>query len=700
MVSWARSGLPLITAHTRVDLRDRVALITIDNPPVNALGAPVTAELAARVDAALADDAVAAIVIAGANGAFSGGADIHGFGKPPTPGPTLRDVIAKIEGGDKPFVAALEKIAFGGGLELAQGCDYRIARAGTRLGQPEIKLGLLPGAGGTQRLPRLVGMDAAVEMIVGGDPIDAERAHELGLVDAVTDGDPVEAARAFIASRTPLPRRRARDLSVRGDGSAIAAARSRAEPVQRGGLAAHHAIDAVEDAILRPFDEAMVRERELFEELRNSEQSKSRIYLFFAEREAVKVPGVPRSEFRARTAAVIGGGTMGSGISMALANAGVDVTLVDLEEALVARARETIARNYESTHRKGRLSRDEMDRRLSRFRYSTDFSAAGDVDLVIEAVFEEMDVKKDVFRKLDAIARPDTILATNTSTLDVDAIAAVTKRPQQVLGTHFFSPANVMRLLEIVRGEMTAPETLGAALALGKQLGKVSVVSGNCDGFIGNRMLAHYRREGDFLLEEGATPQQIDRVIKEFGFPMGPYAMVDLAGLDISWRVRKRRLAEKPPLGRYSKLQDRLCELGRFGQKTGSGFYRYENGSRTPIPDPFVDELIEEVAREAGIRRRQPSDEEIRKRCIYALVNEGANVVADGTAIRASDVDVVWVYGYGFPAWRGGPLRYAESHGLRNVYDDIRAFQAQHGVYWTPSPLLEKLAKGGGSFFS
>jgi len=432
--------------------------------------------------------------------------------------------------------------------------------------------------------------------------------------------------------------------------------------------------------------------------LRESEQSKARIHIFFAEREAAKVPGVPRSSYKAKTAAVIGSGTMGGGISMALANGGVDVTVIDLDEALVQRAKETIARNYDATFKKGRLSQEERDRRLGRLHFATSLDAARDVDLIIEAVFEEMDVKKDVFRKIDKLARPDAILATNTSTLDIDAIASVTSRPERVIGTHFFSPANVMKLLEIVRGAKTSPELIGDALSLSKQLAKVGVVSGNCDGFIGNRMLAHYRREADFLLEEGATPQQIDRVIREFGFPMGPYAMVDLAGLDISWRVRKRRNAERPPLGRYSKVADRLCEMGRFGQKTGSGFYKYESGNRTPLPDPEVEALIRAAAREDGIKQREITDDEIRKRCIYALVNEGCNVLGDGIAIRAGDVDVVWVYGYAFPSWRGGPLRYAQSVGLRAVYDDILAFQKQHGVYWTPSPLLEKLAMSGGAF--
>ncbi|MGH7660614.1 MAG: 3-hydroxyacyl-CoA dehydrogenase NAD-binding domain-containing protein [Vulcanimicrobiaceae bacterium] len=687
-----------MSERTRLARRDGFAVLAIDNPPVNALGSEVVGELDERVRALDADAGLRVVVLRGTDGIFSGGADIRGFGRPLAPGPTLRDVIGTIERSAKVYVAVLEGNALGGGLELAMACDYRVSRAGTRLGQPEIKLGLLPGAGGTQRLPRLIGLEVALEMIVGGDPIAAERASSLGLVDRLAESDLTEAAVAYVQSQGTR-KRRARGLPLRGDPAAIAAARARVEPIERGGLAAHHAISAIEAGLSLPFDDALSRERELFEELRLSEQSKARIYVFFAEREAAKVPGLSPSSFRTQRAVVVGSGTMGTGITMTLANAGAQVTMVDLDAALLARASETMRKNYEATVRKGRLAQSEMDLRLGRIAQSTDLRAAADVDLVIEAVFEEMDVKKEVFRKLDAIARDGTMLATNTSTLDIDAIASVTRRPHAVVGTHFFSPANVMRLLEIVRGSTTGPQTVADALSLAKQLGKVAVVAGNCDGFIGNRMLAHYRREADFLLEEGATPEQIDRVIRDFGFPMGPYAMVDLTGLDVSWRVRKRRNAERPPKGRYSHVQDRLCEMGRFGQKTGSGFYRYENGSRTPHPDPLVGELIRSIAREAGIAQRRIDDDEIRKRCIYALVNEAANILAEAIAIRASDVDVVWVYGYGFPGWRGGPLRYAEVVGLKNVYDDIAQFEREHGVYWTPSPLLAELATKGGSFF-
>jgi 3-hydroxyacyl-CoA dehydrogenase len=683
---------------TRLAVREGLALLAIDNPPVNALGSNVVAALSARIDELEPVAEVRAVVLYGRNGIFSGGADIRGFGGPPAPGPTLRDVIGAIERSAKVYVAALEGNALGGGLELAMACDYRVSRPQTRLGQPEIKLGLLPGAGGTQRLPRLIGLEAAIQMIVSGDPITADRALSLGLVDQLAGDDLVAAATAY-ARTQGRRKRRARGLPIRGDASAIEAARARAEPVERGGLAAHHAISAIEAGLTLPFDDALRRERELFEELRASEQSKARIYVFFAERAAAKVPGLPSSSFRTQRAVVVGAGTMGTGITMTLANAGANVTMVDLDAALLSRALETMRKNYEATVRKGRLTQSEMERHLAQITQATDLQAAADADLVIEAVFEEMDVKKDVFRKIDAIARDGTVLATNTSTLDIDAIAGVTRRPHAVVGTHFFSPANVMRLLEVVRGSTTGPQTVAHALSLAKQLGKIAVVAGNCDGFIGNRMLAHYRREADFLLEEGATPEQVDRVIRNFGFPMGPYAMVDLTGLDVSWRVRKRRNAERPPKGRYSRLQDRLCEMGRFGQKTGCGFYRYENGNRTPLPDPFVEDLIRSVAREAGITQRRIDDEEIRKRCIYALVNEAANILSEGIAIRASDVDVTWVYGYGFPAWRGGPLRYAEVVGLGAVYADILEFEQRHGVYWTPSALLAELATKGGSFF-
>jgi len=683
--------------RVRLTSRDGIGVIAIDNPPVNALGVAVIADLVARIAEVESRADLRGAVLHGAGGTFSGGADIREFGSQPAPGPTLRDAIAAIERSSKPFVAALEGNALGGGLELALACDHRVARPGTRLGQPEIKLGLIPGAGGSQRLPRLVGVLAAAEMIVGGNPVAAERARELGLVDALADGELLAAAIAMLPE-PGSPRRRASAQAAAGTSAELDALRTKIERPERGGLAAGYALDAVACALAEPFASGLARERELFDELRASEQSKARIHLFYAERRAAKGGDLPASAFRARTAAVVGAGTMGSGIAMTLADAGIAVTLIDLQPEALARARGVIAGNYDTSMRRGRFTQADVDQRLARIGYATELESAADADLVIEAVFEELDVKRDVFAKLDRIARSDAVLTTNTSTLDVDAIAAATGRPQAIAGTHFFSPANVMKLLEIVRGTNTAPQAVAQALALAKQLKKIPVVAGNCDGFIGNRMFAHYKREADFLLEEGAHPQQVDRVIRDFGFPMGPFATFDLTGLDISWAVRKRRLAEQRLSGRYSKLEDRLCELGRFGQKTGAGFYRYEPGSRTPIPDPYVDDVIGEVARQAGITRRDISDEEILERCIYALINEAAAILADGTAARPGDVDVVWVYGYGFPAFRGGPLRYADAIGLRPIYDAMLALERVHGAAWTPTPLFAQLATGGGSF--
>ena len=683
----------------RLTKHGNVAVIAIVNPPVNALGAASVAALLPELSDAESDPDVSAVVLTGSNGTFSGGADIKGFASPLLASPSVRDAIDRIEAMTKPVVAAIDGVALGGGLELALGCDYRVATTRATLGVPETKLGLLPGAGGTQRLPRLIGVEAALEMIISGDPVTAERALSLGLIDRIATGDLIENAIAFAVTLAGVPRRIGNLLAVKGDRPAINAARRRVEPEERGGLAAHRAIDAVQAALDYPFAEGLKIERRLFEELRASEQSKARIHLFFAEREAAK-PVTDETFAPIATAVVLGAGTMGTGIAMALANGGIATTLVDLKPEVIERARLTIEGNYAASARKGKLSDLQMAERLARITYATSFEAAANVDLVIEAVFEEMDIKRDVFRAIDAIARPGTVLATNTSTLDVDAIAAATKRPHDVVGLHFFSPANVMKLLEIVRGKDTAPRTVARAQALAKQLKKIGVVSGNCDGFIGNRMLAHYKREADFLLEEGATPQQVDRVIKAFGFPMGPFAMFDLAGIDVSWRIRKRRNTERPPTGRYSKLEDEMCEIGRFGQKTGLGFYRYEDGNRTPIPDPLVLDLIEKNAREAGIERRTIEDLEIRKRCIYPLINEAANVLSDGIAARAGDVDVVWVNGYGFPAFRGGPLRYADSVGLRDIYDDMLAFEGVHGAYWRPAPLLAHLATSGGTFGS
>jgi 3-hydroxyacyl-CoA dehydrogenase len=682
-------------------LHDGVAVVTIDNPPVNALGAASIAPVLAALAEAAADPAVGAIVLVGAAGTFSGGADMKGFGVIPRPTPTTRDLIAWMDSSPKPIVAAIAGNALGGGLEAALGADYRIATPTAQLGFPEIKRGLLPGAGGTQRAPRLMGAEPALALILSGDAIDGTRAAALGLVDRVAAGDLLAEAVAFARTLIGKGRRRASELAPAGDPApAVAAARAKAAPPERGGLAEQRAIDCVEDAFGLPFAQGEARELERFIELLGSEQAKARIYQFFAEREAGKLSdGSAPPPFSPQTAVVIGSGTMGTGIAMTCANVGIAVTLVDVTDEQLTRARAIMTGNYASTVKKGRLTQAEMDARLARIAYSTSLEeAAANVDLVIEAVFEEMDVKQEVFRRLDRIARPGTMLATNTSTLDVDAIAAVTSRPQDVIGLHFFSPANVMRLLEIVRGAKTSPQTLANALGLAKKLKKVGVVSGNCDGFIGNRMLYPYRRETEFLIEEGASPQQVDGVLRRFGLAMGPFAMSDLAGLDVGWRIRKRKYGAKRPPGRYSTIADTLCELGRFGQKTNAGYYRYEPGDRTPIPDPAVDEVIERSAREGGIARRAIADDEIVKRAMYPLVNEAALILAEGIATRPSDIDVVYVNGYGFPAWRGGPLRWADSIGLRTVVDDMLAFERAHGEVWKPAPLLRELADRGESF--
>jgi 3-hydroxyacyl-CoA dehydrogenase len=685
--------------------RDGVAVLTIDNPPVNALGPSSIEPLITALEAAQADPAVEALVLTGARGTFSGGADMRGFlraspepDEGPPPRPSARDLIDALEASAKPIVAALEGNVMGGGLEVALACDYRIAAPGVRLAFPEIKRGLLPGAGGTQRAPRLAGAKAALELILSGDPIDGTRAKAIGLIDAVAETDPLGAAIAHAKTLAGGPRRRVSELAAPPDDGALEAARGRAQPEERGGLAERRAIECVADALRLPFAQGLARERERFVELLGSEQSKARLYLFFAEREAAKLRDGVAPAAPVRTATVIGGGTMGTGIAMACANAGIAVTLVDVQPEAVERARGIIAGNYAATQRKGKLTQAEMDARLARIAYATSLEAAAGVDLVIEAVFEEMNVKQEVFRSLDRIASPGTLLATNTSTLDVDAIAAVTQRPQDVVGMHFFSPANVMKLLEIVRGARTAPATIARALAIAKQLGKVGVVAGNCDGFIGNRMLHTYGREAAFLLEEGATPEHVDRVIRDFGFPMGPFAMGDLAGLDVGWRIRKGRNAVAPPVGRYSTIADELCEAGRFGQKTGAGYYRYEPGSRNPLPDPFVDAVIERNARAAGIERRPIGDAEILKRCMYLLVNEAAKILAEGIAARPGDVDVVWVYGYAFPAFRGGPLRWADSIGLASILAEMLGFERVHGERYALAPLLRELAQSGRTF--
>ncbi len=683
-----------------------IGVITVDNPPVNALSVEVRAGLVDSLRRGLGDDAARALVVMGGGRTFIAGADIREFGKPLVP-PDLNDVIARIDESPKPVIAALHGTALGGGLEVALGCHYRCAVGSAQVGFPEVKLGLLPGAGGTQRLPRLIGVEPALEVIVGGDPLPATRAQALGIIDEILPGDLRDGAIAFaarvVAERRPLRRVSASDeklQAARSSPAVFEAFRKRIERQARGYLAPFKCIEAVQAAATLPFDAGLRRERELFQECMRSPQSRAQIHAFFAEREATKIPGVPKETPArpVRIAAVIGAGTMGGGIAMNFANAGIPVHVVETSPEALDRGLAVVRKNYAATVEKGRLAQAEMDRRLGLITGTLSWDAVADADFVIEAVFEEMPIKKQVFARLDRLAKPSAILATNTSTLDVDEIASATARPGSVIGTHFFSPANVMRLLELVRGAATSKETIATAAELGRRMGKVWVLAGNCDGFIGNRMLAGYAREAQFLLEEGATPQQVDRVIYDFGFPMGPFAMSDLAGLDVGWRIRKGKAATRPRDLRYSPVADRLCERGRFGQKTGAGWFRYEKGGRTPIPDPEVEALIIESATEQGIARRTIGDEEILARCLYPLVNEGARILEEGIALRAGDIDIVYLHGYGFPRYRGGPMYWADTLGLTRVYEQVAAYHRLHGAFWEPAPLLQRLALQGKSF--
>jgi len=681
--------------------RGAIAVLTVNNPPVNALSHGVRRGLRDGVRQAAADPAVQGIVLACAGRTFIAGADITEFGKPMQE-PGLAEVLEAIEGSPRPVVAAVHGTALGGGLEVALACHWRIGVRQARLGLPEVKLGILPGAGGTQRLPRLVGVEKALGMIVSGDPIGGEEAHRAGLLDELAEGDLMDAAVALaervVAERRPL--RRVRDLDDK-----LAAARGKPEIFRkfresvarqtRGFRAPERCIQAVEAAVERPFEEGLRLERALFQELVASPESKAQRYVFFAEREAAKIPDVPADTpvRDVRRAAVIGAGTMGGGIAMNFANAGIPVTVVEVNRETLDRGIGVVRKNYEASASRGRLTREDVERRMGLITPTTDFAAVADADMVIEAVFEEMPIKKEVFARLDAVCKPDAVLATNTSTLDVDEIASATRRPESVIGTHFFSPANVMRLLENVRGAKTSKTAIATAMAIGRRMGKVPVLVGVCYGFVGNRMLHQRGKEAERLLLEGALPHQVDRVLYDFGFPMGPFAMGDLAGLDVGWRIRKGR-------GERALVADRLCELGRFGQKTGAGFYRYE-GDRTARPDPAVEKIIVEVSAEQGVTRRAIDDEEILVRLLYPMVNEGAKILEERIAIRASDIDVIWIYGYGWPVYRGGPMFWADSIGLAMVRDRMLDLQRRTGRdTWRPAPLLERLAAEGRGFLT
>jgi 3-hydroxyacyl-CoA dehydrogenase len=696
-----------MTSLVEYQKQGSIGVITLNNPPVNALS--VNKGLLQGVLDAFKegdhDHHVRAFVIIGGGRNFSGGADIGEFGKSYDPGKaTLADVLAYMDTVTKPIVAAISGPTMGGGLELALTCHYRVALTGAQIALPEVKLGILPGAGGTQRSPRLMGVEKALDLMVAGDPVSSEKAKEFGLVDEVVSGD-LRAAAISYANKLLKENqgvRRASQLSASIDQpeAFFAAARERIGKAWRGYPAPLAIVTCVEAAVSQPFAKGLAVERQQFEKLMKSDESRALRHLFFAERQVSKIPDVPEDTptREIKSAALIGAGTMGGGIAMNFANAGIPVKMLELNREALDKGLGIVRKNYAATVAKGRLTQEAMDKRMGLFTGVTSYDDIKDVDIVIEAVFEDMPVKKQVFEKLDKVCKPGAILATNTSTLDVNEIAAATSRPQDVLGLHFFSPANVMKLLEVVRAKKTSKDVLATAMKLSKAIKKVGVVAGVCDGFIGNRMLHGYFREAGFLLEEGALPQQVDKVIEDFGFAMGPFRVGDLAGLDVGWYIRKRQAATRPAHLRYSKVADQVCELGRFGQKTGAGWYRYEAGNRNPIPDPVVEELIVKASKEAGIQRRQITDQEILERCLYALVNEGAEILEEGIALRASDIDIVYIYGYGFPRYRGGPMFYADTVGLDKVLESVRRYHSAHGEFWKPAALLEKLAAEGKKF--
>ena len=686
-------------------LRGQVAVLTMNHPPVNGLGYALRSGIIEKLDQALLDPQVVAIVLTGSDRAFSGGADVREIGTPKAKQePTLGSVIRALEQSTKPVVAAISGVALGGGLELALGCNFRVAKPDASIGLPEVKLGLLPGAGGTQRLPRVLGLEPALNMIVSGQPMAAKTFAGTALMDAVIEGDLIAGAVAFaekvVAEQRPLLR--ARDLKVNQPGAEafLQFARNTVAAASKNYPAPLRCVEAVA-ASLKPFDEGMKIERELFLGLMQSPESNALRHVFQAERAASKVPDLPEgTPVRAiRKVGVIGAGTMGGGITMNFLNAGIPVVLLEMKQEALDRGLATMRKNYEGSMKKGKLTLEQVEQRMGLVTPTLGYESFHDVDLVIEAVFEDMGVKEAVFRKLDEVCQPGAILASNTSYLDIDRIAAFTKRPGDVLGLHFFSPANVMRLLEVVRGAKTAPDVLATCMALAKKIKKVGVVSGVCDGFIGNRMLSRYIAAAQNLIHLGALPQQIDGALQKYGMAMGPFRMGDLAGLDIGWATRKRKAAEA---GVEMKpiVADKLCEAGRLGQKTGAGWYRYQAGRRDPIPDPVTEQLIAEYRAANGITPRPVSDEEVVERCMYALVNEAARILDEGIASRASDIDLVYLNGYGFPAYRGGPMLYADTVGLPNVVRALRRFAAEPGAdpSWQPAPLLVKLAEEGKTF--
>jgi len=692
---------------TIYELRGAVAVIAMNNPPVNGLGFDLRRGIVEGLDRAEADANVKAVLLIGGARAFSGGADIREFGSPRASAePSLNTVIRMLESAKKPVVAAIGGACMGGGLELALGCHYRVAVEGAQIALPEVKLGLMPGAGGTQRLPRLIGAEAALNMIVSGNSVPSEQLKDSALFDAMFEKDLLPGAVAFadkVASEK-RPLKRVRDLKVslaNADGF-FQFARNTVRAAAKNFPAPLKCVDAVAAAITMPYEEGARFEREMFLQLMQTPQSRALRHAFFGERAAAKIPDVPEDTplRRIEKMAVVGAGTMGGGITMNFLGAGIPVTLLEMKQEALDRGLATIRRNYEASARKGRLTAQQLEKRMALLKPTLSYEDLKDADMAIEAVFEDIAVKEAVFRRLDEVMKSGAILASNTSTLDLNKIAGFTRRPQDVVGTHFFSPANVMKLLEVVRGGKTAKDVLATVMSLAKRIKKTAVVSGVCDGFIGNRMVEQYIRQALFLLEEGATPSRVDSAVESWGMAMGPFRMSDLAGNDIGWAIRKRRYREQPGL-KYSKIADRLCEQGRFGQKTGLGWYRYEAGRRDAVPDPAVERMIVDYRKEIGAQRRAIGDDEIVHRLIFALVNEGSAILQEGISSRASDIDMVYLTGYGFPLHRGGPMLYADEVGLYNVVDRIKRFAANpHGDpgFWKPAPLLAKLASEGKSF--
>ena len=691
------------------EAKGNIALLTVDNPPVNPLSGGVRQGMTDGINKALADDAIQAIVMTGKGRAFIAGADISEFGKEPQ-GPSLFDCLNTMDDSRKPIVAAINGTAFGGGFEVALCCHYRVIAEKAPVGLPEVKLGLLPGAGGTQRLPRLVGAEKALQFILSGDPIPGPQAKALGLVDEVASGDVVEAAIAFankvIADGGKTRRIRDEDGLLKKDRENPAIfeeARKNAARRMRGRFAPEKIIQCVEAAVtLGDFDAGMKAERDAFGECLNHPQRAALIHNFFSEREVAKIPDVPKDTptKKIESAGVIGCGTMGGGISMSFLNVGIPVTVLEMDQEALDRGIGVIRRNYDIQAKRGRMTEADVEKRMSLLTGTTKHEDLGNADVVIEAIYENIDVKVDTFKKIDAVAKKGAVLASNTSGLDIDKMAEATSRPEDVIGLHFFSPANIMRLLEVVRGSKTSKEVIATSMKLGKTLNKVAVLSGNAPGFIGNRMLARYTRQAGEIILQGATPYQVDQVIQGFGMPMGPFQMNDLVGLDLGWRARKLAKMKPEDVPITARVADKLCELERFGQKNNRGFYIYPEGSRAGQADPEVIEIVEATSKELGIERRPIDDDEVLQRCLYALVNEGCRILEDGIAIRPCDLDIVYINGYGFPDVTGGPMFWADQQGLDKVLEAVKKFHAEYGEQWEPAPLLEKLVKEGKNFAS